>query len=149
MLKRITWSYILASNSHAVYELLAQNHDSHSLRRVSSVPIPFNKKLRCFPKSHRFLWMSLQDNAMSLFLLRLSFYSFTSTGPLLFPQRPSVTSTALCHLYGPLSPQWPSAPSIALCPFYRPLSPLQPLSTLWPSVPSKVLFPLYGPLSRL
>jgi hypothetical protein len=67
----------------------------------------------------------------------------------LFPQQPSVLSTALCLLYSSfplydhLSPLGPSVLSTALCLLYSPLSPL------WPSVPSTALCPLYGPLSPL
>jgi hypothetical protein len=38
--------------------------------------------------------------------------------------RPSVPSTAMCLLYGPLYPLWASAPSTGLCPLHGPLSPL-------------------------
>jgi hypothetical protein len=50
----------------------------------------------------------------------------------MYPLRPSATSTALCHLYGPLPPLQPSVLSTALCllyssfPLYDPLSPLRP-----------------------
>jgi hypothetical protein len=43
----------------------------------------------------------------------------------LFPQQPSVLSTALCLLYSLLSPLWPSVPSMAFCPLYGPLYPLK------------------------
>jgi hypothetical protein len=63
-------------------------------------------------------------------------------GPLLH-LRPSILSTALYLLYGSLRPSilspWPSVSSTALCPLYCPLSLLQPLSPLWPSVSSKAL----------
>jgi HAMP domain-containing protein len=84
---------------------------------------------------------------------------------LLFPQQPSILSTALCllfspfPLYGPLSSLGP-LPSTALCLLYSsfPLyDHLSPLSSLRPSVPSTALCPststalcpLYGPLSPL
>jgi hypothetical protein len=41
------------------------------------------------------------------------------------PLRPSVPSTALYPLYGPLSLLRPSVPSTALCPLYGPLPPLK------------------------
>jgi hypothetical protein len=88
-------------------------------------------------------------------------------GPL-FPQQPSVLSTALCllcnsfPLYDHLSPLGPSVLSTALCPHWGPLSSLRPsvsstalcplhgpLFSLRPSVPSTALCPLYGPLSPL
>ncbi len=77
---------------------------------------------------------------------------YSPLSPLL---RPSVPSTALCPFYNPLSPLWLSVPSTARCPLccplsnYGPLSPQHPLSPLWPSVHSTALGPLYGPMSPL
>ncbi len=51
--------------------------------------------------------------------------------------------TAFCLLHSPLSPLWPSFPSAALCLLDDSLSPLRPL------VPSTALCALYGPLSPL
>jgi hypothetical protein len=60
--------------------------------------------------------------------------------------RPSVPSTTLCPLYGPLSSLQPSVPSTALCPLYDPLPPLWPSAPLFGPLP---LYPLYGSLSPL
>jgi hypothetical protein len=55
----------------------------------------------------------------------------------------------ICPLWGPLSSLRPSVSSTALCPLYGLLFPLGPLSPLRSSVPSTALCPLYGPLSPL
>jgi hypothetical protein len=94
-------------------------------------------------------------------------------GPILGP---SVPSTVLCILNGPLPPVWPYGrqsssrplPLTALCPFYIPLyTPLSSvpstclcpvhglchlcgfLSLLHPSVPSTASCPVYSPLSSI
>jgi hypothetical protein len=76
--------------------------------------------------------------------------------------RPSVSSTALFPLYGPLFPLRPLSllppsipsttlcPSMALCPLYDPLCPLQPPTlsmALYPFGPP--VLPLFGLLSPL
>jgi hypothetical protein len=66
----------------------------------------------------------------------------------LSPLGPSVTSTALCHLYNSLfprllSPLRPSVPSMVLYYLYGSLPLYSPLYPSWPSVPYAVLlFPL-------
>jgi hypothetical protein len=86
---------------------------------------------------------------------------FVRSMALPFPLRPSVPYLALCPRYGPLFPQQPSVsstalfPSMILCPIYSPLSSLRlcllfsPMSPLWPSVPWQALCSLYGPLCPL
>ncbi len=75
-----------------------------------------------------------------------SLYGPLSFRCFLFPQQPSVSSTALCFLNSSLFPQQP-------CPLYCPLFfyspyPLHgPLFLLWPFILSMVLCFLFGPLS--
>jgi hypothetical protein len=92
--------------------------------------------------------------------LRLSTDLYPLYDPL-FPQQPSVLSTALCLLFSPyplcdpLSPlrpsvlSWPSVRSTALCLLYSSFPLYDHLSPLGPSVLSTALYLLYSPLSPL
>ncbi len=68
--------------------------------------------------------------------------------PLLSLQR-SVPSSTLNPLYDPLFPQQPSVLSTALCLLFSPFPLYGPLSPLRPSVLSTALYPLCCPLSHL